>query len=146
MVTTIVGLAFFLTLISFSLTGANDTNTVVDPSKSRLKEQDKGPKDIDVSEYPKEMQEKYKKFKKTCTKCHGLARSINSDFVLPDEWERYIKRMKRKPGSGISSKDAKAIYQFLVYDSKVRKKELYEKKLKEQEALEKDTVKQNKEE
>jgi hypothetical protein len=80
------------------------------------------------------MQENYKVFAKTCSRCHSLARPINSSFALPEEWERYVKRMKRKPASGISSGDAKAIYEFLAYDSQIRKKELYDKKLKEQEA------------
>jgi len=114
--------------------GSDDKITPADTSQARFKEIEKGPKTIDVSKYPKEIQENYKIFEKTCSKCHSLARPINSNYALPDEWERYIKRMKRKPGSGISSSNAKAIYEFLVYDSQVRKKELYEKKLKEQEA------------
>lgn len=113
---------------------AEEKESPADTSLDRFKEMEKGPKTIDVSKYPKEMQENYKVFSKTCSKCHSLARPINSSFALPEEWERYIKRMKRKPASGISSGDAKAIYEFLVYDSQTRKKELYEKKLKEQEA------------
>ena len=109
-----------------------DTKTPEDTSQARFKEIDKGPKTIDVSKYPKEMQAGYEVFKKTCSKCHSLARPINSSYALPEEWERYIKRMKRKPASGIGSKEAKQIYDFLVYDSQARKKELYEKKLKEQ--------------
>lgn len=121
-----------LLVLPAGLTWGADTKTPEDTSQARFKEIDKGPKSIDVSKYPKEMQAGYEVFKKTCSKCHSLARPINSSYALPEEWERYIKRMKRKPASGIGSKEAKEIYDFLVYDSQVRKKELYEKKLKEQ--------------
>ena len=57
-----------------------------------------------------------------CSQCHKLSRPINSDYALPDEWSRYIKRMMNKPGSGISSAEGKKIYEFLTYDSSVRKK------------------------
>ncbi len=40
--------------------------------------------------------------------------------------------MMRKAGpSVISADDGKQIYEFVVYDSKTRKKDLYERKLKE---------------
>ena len=56
---------------------------------------------------------------------------IYCDFVLEDEWERYVKRMMRKPGSGINQAAGKDIYEFLAYDSKTRKKAMYEKRTKE---------------
>ena len=110
------------------VTAAVRAQEAVDP---RIAAYDKGPSAIDVSKYPPEMQGKYKVFLARCSKCHTPARAINSDFALEDEWERYIKRMMRKPGSGISSGDARQILEFLAYDSKVRKKALYERKLKE---------------
>lgn len=100
----------------------------VDP---RVAAYDRGPATVDVATYPADMQAKYKVFLARCSKCHTAARAINSDFVLEDEWERYIKRMMRKPGSGISSGDARQIFEFLSYDSKIRKKALYDRKLKE---------------
>jgi len=48
---------------------------------------------------------------------------------------RALKRMMRKPGSGISAEDGKKIFEFLKYDSSIRKKDLIEKKLKEQAEL-----------
>jgi len=102
-------------------------------SEERLAEFDQGPKTIDVSSYPEEMQENYEIFASRCSKCHTLSRPINSDYALPDEWSRYVKRMMRKPGSGITPKEGKKIYEFLAYDSSVRKKELVEKKKAEQE-------------
>lgn len=100
----------------------------VDP---RIAAYDKGPATIDVSAYPADMQARYKVFAKRCTKCHTLARAINCEFALEDEWERYVKRMMRKPGSNVNAADGKQIFEFLAFDSKIRKKALYEKKLKE---------------
>lgn len=96
--------------------------------EERLAQFDAGPETIDVSSYPAEMQENYKVFTVRCAKCHSLSRPINSDYALPDEWSRYVKRMMRKPGSGISPKEGKRIYEFLAYDSSVRKKDLIAKK------------------
>ena len=93
---------------------------------------DKGPSTIDVSKYPKEMQDIYKKtFTPKCSKCHTIARAINAPYVLPEEWKNYIKKMMKKPGSGLNPRASKDIYKFLVFDSEARKKDLLEEKLKE---------------
>jgi hypothetical protein len=92
-----------------------------DVQKARLKKLDAGPKTIDVSKYPDEMKAGYALFQKKCVKCHTTARPINSHFVLPGEWERYIKRMVFKPDSKMTEDDGKSIYRFLAYDSSVRK-------------------------
>lgn len=97
----------------------------------RIAAYDKGPATIDISKYPADMKARYKLFTTRCGKCHTNARAINSEFALEDEWERYVKRMMRKPGSGISANDGKEIYEFLAFDSKTRKTALYEKKLKQ---------------
>lgn len=103
-----------------------------EPLDPRILAYDKGPAKIDVSKYPPEMKANYKVFADKCAKCHTIARPINCEFALEDEWERYIKRMMNKAGpSVISAKDGKEIFEFLVYDSKTRKKALYEKKTKE---------------
>ncbi|NNE47718.1 MAG: photosystem P840 reaction-center cytochrome c-551 [Rhodothermales bacterium] len=105
------------------------SSSAQDPSSEEdLAEFDKGSQTIDVSTYPEEMQQKYEIFAERCSKCHTLARPINSDYALEEEWSRYVKRMMRKPGSGIAPKEAKQIFEFLAYDSSVRKKELIEKK------------------
>lgn len=100
-----------------------------DATKARLAAADAGAKTIDVSGYPAAAQEGYEVFSKTCTKCHTLARPINSDYALPSEWVRYVKRMMHKPGSGITKAKGKQIYEFLAYDSNVRKSELWREKL-----------------
>ena len=102
-----------------------------EPVDPRIAAYDKGPATIDVSKYPTEMQARYKVFADKCAKCHTLARAINCEFALDEEWERYVKRMMRKPGSGITSADGKQIFEFVAHDAKVRKKALYERKLKE---------------
>lgn len=98
--------------------------------QARIAKAEAGPSVIDVSGYPAAFQQKYQLFAHKCTKCHKLSRPINSDYALPGEWSRYIHRMMHKPDSGISRSQGKAIYEFLVYDSSVRKKALLDKKLK----------------
>ncbi len=107
---------------------AQEKEEPVDP---RILAYDKGPAKVDVSKYPKDMQERYKVFARKCGNCHTLARPINSDFVLDEEWERYVKRMMRKSGTLISPDEGKQIYEFLSYDSKTRKKAKYDQKLAE---------------
>ncbi len=82
--------------------------------------QDKGPSKIDVSGYPPEMQKAYRVFTEKCSKCHTIARPINTTMARP-EWERYVKRMMHKPNSGISDKQGKEIFEFIVYDEENRK-------------------------
>jgi hypothetical protein len=82
--------------------------------------QDKGPDKIDVAGYSAEMQNAYKVFAGKCSKCHTIARPINT-MMSRDEWERYVKRMMHKPNSGISDSQGKGIFEFLVYDQTQRK-------------------------
>jgi hypothetical protein len=82
--------------------------------------QDKGPDKIDVSGYPAPTQAAYKLFSSKCSKCHTIARPINT-MMKRDEWERYVKRMMHKPNSGISDNQGKQIFDFLVYDQTTRK-------------------------
>ena len=82
--------------------------------------QDKGPDKVDVSAYPPETQKAYKLFTGKCSKCHTIARPINT-IMTRAEWERYVKRMMHKPNSGISDKEGKEIFDFLAYDQANRK-------------------------
>jgi hypothetical protein len=102
----------------------------LDPAtKARIERFEKGPATVDVSKYPDAIKENYEVFSTKCAQCHKLSRPINSDYALPDEWSRYIKRMMYKPGSGISAGEGKKIFEFLVYDSSVRKKAMVDEKL-----------------
>ncbi len=82
--------------------------------------QDKGPDKIDVGKYPAPQQAAYKLFSAKCSKCHTIARPINT-MMKTDEWSRYVKRMMHKPNSGISDAQGKQIFEFMVYDQAERK-------------------------
>lgn len=102
----------------------------LDPAtRARIERFEKGPATIDVSKYPDPIKEGYEVFSTKCTQCHKLSRPINSDYALPEEWSRYVKRMMHKPGSGIGAGDGKKIFEFLAYDSSVRKKAMLDEKL-----------------
>jgi hypothetical protein len=109
-------------------------------TKARVERFEKGAATVDVSKYPQGIQDNYEMFTQKCSQCHKLSRPINSDYALPDEWSRYIKRMMNKPGSGISSADGKKIYEFLTYDSSVRKKAMVDEKLAKATPAEKATA------
>ena len=102
-----------------------------EPVEPRILAYDKGPAKIDVSKYAPEMKTKYKVFAEKCSKCHTIARAINCEFALDDEWERYVKRMMNKGGTLITAAEGKQIYEFLTYDSKIRKKALFDQKTKD---------------
>ena len=82
---------------------------------------DKGPNFIDVTAYPAKMQEAYELFTNKCSRCHTVARPINSTF-MPEEWRKYVYKMMRKPGSGLTPKTAEKIIRFLIYDAQHREK------------------------
>ncbi len=105
--------ALILGLAGLWLAAVAQTSNVVLP-------QDKGPDKIDISAYPPEMQKDYKLFTGKCSKCHTIARPINT-MMTRDEWERYVKRMMHKPNSGISDSQGKEIFDFLLYDQTHRK-------------------------
>ena len=123
---------FLLSATALALTGAGvaRADDPLDPeTKARVERFEKGPARIDVSKYPDGIKENYEVFSTKCAQCHKLSRPINSDYALPDEWSRYVKRMMHKPGSGISAAEGKQIFEFLVYDSSVRKKAQVDEKL-----------------
>ena len=124
--------SMILTVAGFALIGFQPVRAADEidaATKAKIAEFDKGPTKIDVSTYPAGIQKNYEVFRERCVLCHTIARPINSDFALPGEWSRYVKRMMHKPGSKISDANAKKIYQFLAYDSMVRKKALFDAKL-----------------
>jgi len=106
---TLIQIAILLAPLSL----AAQTSNVVLP-------QDKGPDKIDVTAYPAPQQAAYKVFATKCSKCHTIARPINT-MMKRDEWERYVKRMMHKPNSGISDNQGKQIFEFLIFDQTERK-------------------------
>jgi hypothetical protein len=127
--------AVLLGLAALAITGVPTARAAagdekLDPeTKARIERFEKGPATVDISKYPAGIKENYETFSQKCSQCHKLSRPINSDYALPDEWSRYIKRMMHKPGSGISQGDGKKIYEFLAYDASVRKKTIVDEKL-----------------
>ncbi len=92
---------------------------LADEEELRVFEADLGPAWIDVSAYPEDQRQAYSLFARKCSKCHTLARPVNSQ-MRGDEWIAYVTRMSRKPGSGITPKDQKVVLAFLIYDSERR--------------------------
>lgn len=86
---------------------------------------DLGPKEVDVTAYPKAQQENYRLFAKACSQCHTLARPLNSPYVTREDWRRYVRRMhaktKERAGAAIGKAEGAAAIEFLAYDAQVRK-------------------------
>jgi hypothetical protein len=82
--------------------------------------QDKGPATIDVNAYPAQQQAAYKLFSTKCSRCHTLARPINT-MMTRSEWELDVKRMMHMPNSGISDSQAQEAFNFLAFDQVQRK-------------------------
>ena len=129
--------AAVIALFAAGVVRAADDPPVDAETKARIDKFEQGPATIDVSKYPQGIQDNYDTFSQKCTQCHKLSRPINSDYASPDEWSRYVKRMMHKPGSGIDATDGKKIYEFLVYDSSVRKKAMLDDKLSKLSATDK---------
>jgi hypothetical protein len=87
-----------------------------DPSKADWDPRDDGPDKVDISTWPPEMKQRYPIFASKCAKCHPLARPVNSRFDA-SEWKRYMKKMIRRPNSGINEEQAADIYEVLKYYS-----------------------------
>ncbi len=88
-----------------------------DNSATPWLEWDKGPADLDVSSYPQDQQQNYKLFITKCSLCHSPARALNAPFSTSKQWRAVVSKMQGKPGSGLNPKSAKAIFDFLVYES-----------------------------
>ncbi len=99
-----------LAVLAFAASGQESA----DGDEEKVFEADTGPASIDTSEYPEEMQLLYKTYAKRCSKCHTLARSVNSEY-RGEEWDRYVARMSRKPNSGISPGTGDKILSFLKF-------------------------------
>ncbi len=71
----------------------------------------------DPSALPADVQASYRVFVQRCSKCHALARVYESGITDDDYWVRYVARMRRQPGSGISKGDESVILHYLFYYS-----------------------------
>src|SRR5215472_2891348 len=71
----------------------------------------------DASKLPPELVPDYALFAQRCSKCHSLARPLNSGIDSDEYWAEYVERMRLQPGSGISVEDKTPILRFLHYYS-----------------------------
>lgn len=77
---------------------------------------------LDVSTLPADVQGDYAVFAQRCSKCHSLARPLQSGITDDSFWHMYVERMRRQPGSGISEADTIPILRFLHWYSVERPK------------------------
>lgn len=113
-----------LSLLSLSASARAEERFTAEQREARFY-YDLGPKEVDVTSYPKEQQDNYKTFAKTCSQCHTLARPINSPLIAREDWQRYTRRMhgkaKMSANTAIGTAAAKEAIEFLTYDAQVRK-------------------------
>lgn len=67
-----------------------------------------------VSRLPREQQPRYQLFATKCGRCHGLERALDSGFTAA-EWKKYLKRMDRHSGAGITGSQSTEIREFLDF-------------------------------
>jgi hypothetical protein len=68
---------------------------------------------IPESQLTPQVRADYEVFAQRCSKCHSLAKPLNANVDDDEHWVRYVAKMRRQPGSGISERDGEAILRFL---------------------------------
>jgi hypothetical protein len=76
---------------------------------------------VDTAGVPQEEQADYAIFSQRCSKCHSLARPLNSGITDDGYWRMYVEKMRRQPASGISEGDTVVILRFLHWYSTSQK-------------------------
>jgi len=69
---------------------------------------------------PPEEQADYALFAQRCSKCHSLARPLDSGITDDDFWRMYVEKMRRQPASGITVDDTVPILRFLHWYSQAQ--------------------------
>lgn len=69
---------------------------------------------IDPATLPESQRENYEIFRVRCSKCHTTDKPYNV-HLSPEAWKRYVGKMMRRPGSGISAANGEKIVEFLIY-------------------------------
>jgi hypothetical protein len=72
---------------------------------------------FDSATLPDDVRDDYALFAQRCSKCHSLARPLQSGISDEEYWHNYVERMRRQPGSGITPGEAPRILHFLRYYS-----------------------------
>jgi hypothetical protein len=70
---------------------------------------------LDATKLPDDVRADYDVFAQRCSKCHSLARPLQSGIDDDAFWALYVARMRRQPGSGISQEDTVRILRFLHF-------------------------------
>jgi len=52
-----------------------------------------------------------------CSRCHSLDVVLAARVDTPDDWKTYVRRMRRRPGSGILAEDEPILVRCLVHHS-----------------------------
>ena len=78
---------------------------------------------LDPAKVPDDERNDYAIFAQRCSKCHSLARPLNSGITTDTYWRIYVERMRRQPASGISEADTVPILRFLHWYSEEQKRE-----------------------
>ena len=104
-----VGAALAVAGVCIALSCATTTNRIGDS--------------LDTSQYPPDIRDAYKVFAVRCSRCHTLARPLNARINDPQQWVRYVQRMRLNPASGINAKNGEIILRFLLYYMHQRQKE-----------------------
>lgn len=81
-----------------------------------------GGEGLDISTLPANVRADYRVFAQKCSKCHSLARPLESGITDDVYWAEYVERMRRQPSSGISPSDITPILRFLHYYSTDRQR------------------------
>ncbi|MEK7765544.1 MAG: hypothetical protein AAB368_04840 [bacterium] len=81
---------------------------------------DLGPDRLDVADYPPPQRANYALFADRCSRCHTLARPINSRISDRETWGRYVHRMRNRPTCNLTDADVRAIADFLAFHSAER--------------------------
>ena len=76
---------------------------------------------LNVASLPPDVRPDYELFAERCSKCHSLARPLESGITDDVFWREYVERMRRQPSSGISPADEERILHFLHYYSLEKK-------------------------
>ncbi len=76
-----------------------------------------GSEGLDARTLPVDVRPDYELFAHRCSKCHSLARPLESGITDDTFWQKYVERMRRQPSSGISHADVVPILRFLHYYS-----------------------------
>ncbi len=69
----------------------------------------------EVAKLPPPIADAYQVFAQKCSRCHTLARPLSASIDDMAHWERYVGRMRRQAGSGISPAEGDKILSFLRY-------------------------------